>query len=109
MNWKLYVLLGFLLLAAGSGAVYTLRQAGELAAKLERAEADKKAMIENQATVTKALERSAKELKKVKEERNAAKDRIARVANPTGCLDVDLSNTAFGIELRRAYGGVSPP
>lgn len=101
-------LLILLLLVTAFG--YSQKQLGIAKARFERAEADKKAIIENQTRVTKELERVNRELRKSKEERDASKDRLTRVADPTGCLDVVLDGTDFARELRNAYGGnVSPP
>ena len=101
------VLIALIGLTAAFG--YSQRQIGDAKAKSERAEADKTAIIENQMTVTKELEKVNRELKKTKEERDASKDRLNRVADPTGCLDVDLGGTDFGRELRRAYGNAGAP
>ena len=109
MNWKLYALVGFLVLAFAGYAASSIRENGELAAKLEQAEAAREALVERERTVTAGLEKSNRELRKLKEERRGAMDRINRVADPTGCLDFDFSNTDFGRELRNAYGSSGAP
>ena len=109
MNWKLYVLVGFLVLAFAGYAASSIKENGELAAKLEQAEAVREALAERERTVTAGLERSNRELRKLKEERHAAIDRINRVADPTGCLDISLDDTDFARELRRAYSDSGSP
>ncbi len=109
MNWKLYVLVGVLVLAFAGYAAHSIRENGKLAAKLEQAEAARETLAERERTVTAGLEKSNRDLRKLKEERHAAVDRINRVADPTNCLDVDLTDTDFGRELRHAYGNSSAP
>ena len=109
MNWKLYVLVGFLVLAFAGYAASSIKENGELTAKLEQAEAAREALAERERTVTAGLEKSNRELRKLKEERHASVDRINRVADPTGCLDVDFTNTDFARELRHAYGSSGAP
>ena len=109
MNWKLYVLVGFLALAFAGYAASSIKENGELAAKLEQSEATLKALAEREQTVTAGLEKSNRELRKLKEERRGTIDRINRVADPTGCLDVNLDGTDFARELRDAYGSSSAP
>ena len=105
----LFIALGAILVGLVAVFGYSQKQLGEARAKAERAEADKTAIIENQMTVTKELSKVNRELKKTKEERDVSKDRLNRVADPTGCLDVDLGVTDFGRELRRAYGNTGAP
>ena len=109
MNWKLYVLVGVLVLAFAGYAASSIKENGELQAKLEQAEAARKALSEREQTVTAGLEKSNRELRKLKEKRNESKDRLNRVADPTGCLDVVLDGTPFAVELRHAYGNSSAP
>lgn len=108
MNWKLYVLIGFLVLAFAGYAASSIRENGKLTAKLEQAEAARKALAEREDAVTAGLEKSNRDLRKLKEERNESKDRLNRVADPAGCLDAVLP-AAFADELRRAYGNSSAP
>lgn len=109
MNWKVYVLVGLLVLAFAGYAANSLKENGELSAKLERAEADRKALAERERDVTDKLDKSNRELRRIKEVRNAAVDRINHVADPTGCLDVVLDGTDFARELRNAWGNDSAP
>ena len=109
MNWKLYVLVGFLVLAFAGYAASSIKKNGELSAKLEQSEAARKALAKRERKVTADLEESTRELLKLKEKRRGTIDRINRVADPTNCLDVDLTDTDFGRELRHAYGNSNAP
>lgn len=83
---------------------HSQKKLGDLQAKLDRATADRIALETRTKNVTMALEKTNRDLKTIKENRNAAKDRLDRVADPTGCLDTVLP-ADFTDELRRAYGG----
>ena len=98
-----------MVLAFAGYAASSIKENGELQAKLEQSEAARKALVERERTVTAGLEKSNRELKKLKEERRGTIDRINRVADPTGCLDVNLDGTDFARELRDAYGSSSAP
>lgn len=108
MNWKLLAFAGLMLLALGAYAAYVTNENGELDAKLERAQADMQALQERERKVTAGLANAHTELKKLKEERDASKDRLNRVADPSGCLDTVLP-AAFTDELRRAWGDNRAP
>lgn len=109
MNWKAYLLVGLLVLSFAGYIAHSLKESGALEAKLERAEADREASVEREKKVTADLEESGRELRKLKEMRHAATDRINKVADPTGCLDAVLDGTDFAVELRRAYGDAVHP
>ena len=106
------LLISALLLAALAGLVWfyghSQKEIGDIKAKLERATADRIALETRTDNVTKELDKSRRELKTLKEDRNASKDLLNRVADSTGCLDVILPAN-FTDELRRAYRGHDGP
>ena len=87
---------------------HSQKEIGDIKAKLERATADRIALETRTENVTKELDKSRRELKTIKEDRDASKDRLNRVADSTGCLDVILPAN-FTDELRRAYRGHDGP